>query len=264
MNNRGISLLEVIISITLFSFVSLSIYTMTDNAQNSKDSVLSEDRHLLQAQLALARIELDFSQVYSPFYFSSRAKNPSSFVPTEHFPRTSSSEDLAPGLFSPEKNILIFMTSANRRKIQDAKQSRWAWIRYSLEKMPEPEDEAEEEQTEEESYRLMRQIVANDPFAQDKNWEEIRGQSLLKNVTSVLFEFWDSQKKTWTDRIELLPRPDQLAIRAMRITLEFIDPDAKVRYKRIRIFRPLWPYFDTKKDAANRRSNRLPSQERSQ
>ena len=208
----------------------LGTYAMVNNSQDAKDSVTTEDNAVLQVQLALNRLESDFSQIYSPVYYSSKKKKPSrnlleNYPPTQQFPRVTEEGHPIPQFDHSDKETLAFMTSSNRRKMEDIKQSRWAWVRYTLEDVDSVPS-------------WVRRSTAEDPFAANMDWDEIRPQTLVKNVKSILFEFWDVEKKEWVEEWD-----DDLENRlyAIRVELVWLDSN-EIEQTTTRAFRVLWPY----------------------
>lgn len=232
-NKKGFSLIEVLISLVILSLLMISLYALVDTSQKRKDRITLEDREILQAQLAFNRIDADFSQIYSPLYFSKlpsrqrrlRYPPPSS----DQFPSATEEGDPIPTIENPDQNTLIFMSSANRRKIQDIKQSRLLWVRYTLRKS-ESEDSP--------LFDLIRISTANDPFAQRLDWEPLRKQVLLDGVESLDFQFWNQKRKEWEENLRNLPKGQALA--ALKVILRWKDDSGK-EYKNTRVFRPLWP-----------------------
>ena len=81
-NQIGFTLLEVLIAITVLSFIILGIATITDDSQQTAESVIQEDLDLLQVETAFSRLEWDISHAYSPLYFS-HAMEPTGLTPQE-------------------------------------------------------------------------------------------------------------------------------------------------------------------------------------
>ena len=223
---RGFSLIEVMISLVLLSFLMMGTYTMVDNSQRTKDSVITEDRSVLQIQMALNRLEADFSQIYSPAYFSQeKEKKPPDgrYQATEQFPRVTVEGHIVP-LLEFGDDTLTFLTSSNRRKMQDVKQSRWAWVRYTLEDS-------------DSSVAWVRRSIAGDPFSPQIYWDKIRPQILVRNVKSIKFWFWDVQGKEWAEQT-----PDnEEKVHAIKVELVWLDND-EVEQSNTRVFRVLWPH----------------------
>ena len=73
---NGFTLIEVIISITLLALMMVYMVNIIDNSIKTKESVLAEDKDFMQIETALARFDLDFSQIYSPLFFSATGAGP--------------------------------------------------------------------------------------------------------------------------------------------------------------------------------------------
>jgi prepilin-type N-terminal cleavage/methylation domain-containing protein len=71
-NQTGFTLIEILIAIFLLAFVSLGIVSITSDSQLTKERTINKDRDNLQIETALSRFEWDFSQIYSPLYYSQR------------------------------------------------------------------------------------------------------------------------------------------------------------------------------------------------
>ncbi len=69
-NNAGFTLLEILIAITLLAFITIGVISITDNAIGTKDRTIELNKNNLAVESALSRFDWDFSQIYSPLYFS--------------------------------------------------------------------------------------------------------------------------------------------------------------------------------------------------
>ena len=254
-SQSGFTLVEVMIAIILLSFLMISVYSIVDNASNTIYSVTREDRDFIQIETAMARMDQDFNQIYSPLYFSLSADDAKSSTPQNRNPEDDipgldptlsvnfplkSAEGLRIPFFDGDKKSFTFFTSSNRKRIPNSKESRYAWVRYSLRSME--NDEREDKKGSEE---LIRQISPIDPYIDEVIWDQIRPQVLLKNVESLSFEYWDKKNKKFVDALQRLDNP--LIVRAIRVSLNRFDINGHEQ-ELIRIFRPLWPYFDTRND----------------
>ncbi len=257
-NQYGFTLIEVMIAITLLSFIMISVVSITGSSQQTKDRVLSEDKEILQIETALSRFEWDFSQIYSPLYFSHemRKENLESeesilaaerllelYRSSEAFPKPSY-DGLPIPLFSLEdKNNFTFFTSSNRRKLKNIKQSHFAWVQYSFETDRNVYNEEEEKTLNLRAKGiLVRKFQANDVFnPEGVKWDDIKRQVLLRNVESLKFEFWNPKTKKWVDNLELIENGKHIA-HGVKLTLEWMTPE-KTKLLYVRIYRPLFPSF---------------------
>jgi prepilin-type N-terminal cleavage/methylation domain-containing protein len=265
-NQSGFTILEVLLSTTILAFLMLGVNTIVSNSTETKDIVTTEDRAYLQIYTALNRFEVDFIQIYSPLYFTVKEQsldeaakeraddeasdrdtydNPNlAYQGSEKYPTISRKGEPIGAIVNEDKNSLIFSTMSNRRKIQDAKESRYAWVKYSLGKVSDDEDLQGEE--------LIRNYTALDPYSKEFDWKNTESQVLLQNVKSLTFWFYDKAKEKWVDRLTDTG-VDQETPRAVRINLVWInDLGNEIEFERT--FRPLWPYFDTISDEKDRQA----------
>jgi prepilin-type N-terminal cleavage/methylation domain-containing protein len=70
-NDRGFTLIEILIAITIMAFMTMGVVSITQNAADTMDRTTVLNKNNLQIETALSRFEWDFSQIYSPMYFSS-------------------------------------------------------------------------------------------------------------------------------------------------------------------------------------------------
>jgi prepilin-type N-terminal cleavage/methylation domain-containing protein len=69
-DQKGFTLLEILIAIVLLAFITFGVVSVTENAVNTKDRTTATNANNLQIETAMSRFEWDFSQIYSPLYFS--------------------------------------------------------------------------------------------------------------------------------------------------------------------------------------------------
>ncbi len=256
-NNKGLSLIEVLIGLTIISMIMLTIIQFTQSSQDTVIRVTEEDRELLQVETAMARLEWDISQLYTPLYFS-QAMSPAgmteeegeaynriidSYTNNSRF-STVSYEGIPIPLFkNPEKSTFEFLSLSNRRKFQDIKQSHFAWIRYTIENDDDRNDEGNaDEETSKGTFKLIRNFQPNDIFSDEKiDWDDIKQQVLMRKVISLEFEFWNAETQKFTDNLDIIKNGANL-IRAVKVNLKYMDTDNLEKVTE-RIFRPLFPDF---------------------
>jgi prepilin-type N-terminal cleavage/methylation domain-containing protein len=69
-SDRGFTLIEILIAITLLAFITMGVVSVTQNAFDTKDRTTELNKSNLQIETAMSRFEWDFTQIYSPLYFS--------------------------------------------------------------------------------------------------------------------------------------------------------------------------------------------------
>lgn len=253
----GFTLIEVLIAITILAFLMVGVYTIVSNSVDTKERVLSEDKSFVQVMRALDRLQSDINQLWSPLYAHAKYNatvaraqaqasgsefKPSSFRASERFVAETVTAQIVPAIVNESKSEIIFFTAANRRKLQDSKQSRYAWVKHSLRSMEKrPEDEGKEVG----SFEWIRSFQNENLWEPDFNFEDSSAQVLLRGLKSLEFTFWDDRNEKYVDRLQDSTDPEVL--RVLRVTLVWIDSDG-LEQTFTRVMRPVWPFFDTKKD----------------
>ncbi|MGE3610063.1 MAG: type II secretion system protein J [Bacteriovoracaceae bacterium] len=271
-SNRGFTLIEILIAITLLAFITIAVVSITDNAIHTKDRTTEINKNNLQIETAMSRFEWDFSQIYSPLYFSTvlnmnnqgldqngmpqggGAANPNAqtnpmlqqyyenlamrFQQNENFMAVSKEGIPVPRLYSPDKTVFQFFTSSNRRKIENTKQSHFAWVRYTLGDQPAKEDLPEGVPKSLKSF--VRYFTADDPYSDKRmNVEDMKAAVLLEDVESLEFQFWDMNKRKWETSLTNI-QDGQSIVKGVKILITWYD-SLGVKRSAERIFRPHWP-----------------------
>lgn len=281
-NQTGFTLLEILIAITLLAFITIAVVNVTDDAAQTKERTTEINENNLQIETALSRFEWDFSQIYSPLYFStilnmnpstnSNNSNSSSdtqeltkvqnnpaiqqyyenlisrFERNEHFRAVSKEGIPIPRFYNPEKSVFEFFTSSNRRKIENQKQSHFAWVKYALADQEQTEEEEKNTELPKNLKSFVRYFDASDPFSEKRintdGTNAVKGAILLRNVETLEFQFWDYQKKKWETSIRSIQNGESL-IRGIKLTLVWYDNFATKKMV-TRIFRTNWPMVTPK------------------
>jgi prepilin-type N-terminal cleavage/methylation domain-containing protein len=299
-NQSGFTLLEILIAITLLAFITLGVVDITDNAAATKERETARNANNLQIETAMSRFEWDFSQIYSPLYFSTvmnlngnanMANNGGvnggdqggdiagvvagvtsganagaqqgaqggaispylqqyyeqlvqRFERNEHFSAVSKEGYPIPRFYAPEKNIFEFFTTSNRRKLENQKQSHFAWVRYALaEQQDLPNDEEENAKIPKSLKSFVRYYTSDDPYSDKRinidDADRIKGAVLLRNVESLEFQYWDYQRRKWETSLRTIAQGESL-IRGVRILITWYDSFGNKRTAS-RIFRTHWP-----------------------
>jgi len=247
-NQKGFTLLEVLIAILILGFISLSAYKMIDENTTTKDKITTEDRDYMQTLTALNRIESDFNEFYSALFSQARVMPGTPGAPYQDTANTfngtfegATKNGLPiPLVSSEDKSNLVFLSTVNRRRIAGSKESNFVWIKYSL-KATENEDEKKQG-----GYDLIRQSIAVDPFRTTPNWSDIREQVILSNLKSFEFQYYDERNKRFVGSLSDLNENKNL-LRSIKVIFTWINED-KNEFKFEKIFRVLTPYFNTKQD----------------
>lgn len=255
-NDQGFTLMEVLIAITILSFIMVSIITIQDNGIATKERVIVEDQDWLQVETAFSRLEWDFSQIHSPLYYSHEmrpSQNPTEeeqevysmltapYMNNDNFAFPSYDGHPVPIFKLEDKNTLTFFTTSNRRKFKNIKQSNFAWVRFKLEKLASSRD-SDSDDNERNTKSLVRYFYPDNPFSAGPiPWDDLKGQVLLRNIEDIKFELWDREQRKWQENMDVIPNGAH-KIQGLKVTLNWLDKDAN-KYEFVRILRPLQPHF---------------------
>ena len=249
-SQSGFSLIEVLIATIMLAFVVYAATTISDSALRTTETVVTEDREYLQVITAFSRIKRDIEHIYSPLYFARKFEpspgNPqdiqlaqylsSKFERNENFAFAIQSGLPVPVFKAEESSELKIFTLTNRRKTENSKQSRFAWVYYRL------EDNESQEETKQGLFKLMREQAGENIYvADDTLFEKPKSFPLMDNVKSLKFEFWDQKNRKWKERLREIPQGASL-IRGIKVILVWQDREGNERPEE-RIFRPLFPFF---------------------
>lgn len=252
-NIKGFTLIEVLISITLLSLLMVYVFSIMDSSIKTKEDITEEDSDFMQIEMAFSRMALDFSQHYSPLFFSAIKKdekdadNPyeegAKYIPTDRFPKVSTLNIPIPMADNPEKTEFVFYSSSNRRKIQDSKQSQYGWVRYKLRGSTLKEDYLKRENG---GQELVRFFEPDNIYRESFNWDKIQANILLRHIKDLKFFFWDDTKEDWVPRLRERSKAQE-PLRMIKVVINWIDKNGtELEFERV--FRTLWPSFDVEKD----------------
>lgn len=252
-SQAGFTLIEVLISITILTFIALSTYIMVDKNVTTKETVLSEDDEFLQILTAMNRIDGDFTQFYSPLFFSAKNKakttqnnayEDNSTFTNENFDGLTESFDRIPKFIAEDKSTITFFTSANRRKFANTNESRYMWVKYKLVSMQPDPDFPDKNVSG--RFSLIRQVIADDIFNSTLDWDKAKEQVLLENIKDLSFSFWEMRNKKFTTSLNEL---GDLRNNPRLLKVEITWYDASNNEKKFeKVSRILQPYFDLNLD----------------
>lgn len=254
-NERGLSILEVLIASTILAMIGIAVVNITNNSIDRKDKVLSEDKDVLQVEMAMSLLQSDFSQLYSPMLFSTKAKPKSieieafsKYEGNERFPFATELEHPVPAYRNPDKQTFEFFTTSHRRRTSESKQSNYSWVRYNIRPTSKEknEDDSEKDKREEKgTYELVRLSLADNPYAPEgPDITKVKSFIVLRYLSSFEFNFWDPKNKKFVESIKDA-QDAQYSLRAIKVKFSWLDVNA-AEIKEERVFYNSWPYFEEK------------------
>jgi prepilin-type N-terminal cleavage/methylation domain-containing protein len=165
------------------------------------------------------------------------------FERNEHFSSVSKEGYPVPRFYAPDKSTFEFFTSSNRRKLQNQKQSHFAWVRYALAEQEQTTAEEENSAIPKSLKSFVRYFSADDPYSDKRidieDEERVKPGVLLRNVESLEFQYWDFQKRKWETSLRSIPQGENI-IRGVRVLITWYDSTGAKR-STTRIFRTHWP-----------------------
>ncbi len=242
----GFTLLEILLAIAVLSIMMMLIFTLTSESSNTIDRVIVEDRDYMQVETALSIIDRDFQNYYNPLFTEAQEaqEQPESGLDIKTvrplFPSSTTKGKLVPLFNVVDKTELIFMTSGHQRRIENSKQSHYAWVRYSLESIPNDQ----KKENNKAQYRLLRQYTADNPYQETIDWSKVKAHYLLANIFQLKFSYWNEEKKDFVETLDELS-PKQQAVRLMQVEFTWIDRN-NFESKVTRTFRALQVPFDSR------------------
>lgn len=165
------------------------------------------------------------------------------FERNEHFKAVSREGLPIPRFYAPEKGIFEFFTSSNRRKIENQKQSHFAWVRYALAEQTQTEEEEGNPQIPKSLKSLVRYFSADDPYSDKRinieDAERVKPAVLLRNVENLEFQYWDYQRRKWESSLRTIQDGESI-VRGVKVLITWYDSFGNKR-STSRIFRTHWP-----------------------
>lgn len=253
LNNQGLTLIEIIISITILAFVMVSVISITNTSLDRKDIILNEDRELLRIESAFDRIEWDFSQIYTPIYYAKeftidpnqkevdedrfkKLKANPIYLDQGRFSMPSYFGHPIPIFTQDSKQSFEFFTKGHRRRRVNSKESDFAWVRYEIR-----ENSSEEEGTGE-LLELVRFYSPTQLYDNNLKLRELKPFILVDTITDFQLRFWDQKKEKYEDNLRNIENSDRL-IRGFQLEITWRRENG-IEEKTTRSFRTLWPYFE--------------------
>ncbi len=246
LNDKGLTLLEVLIATTILAFLTISLVQMTDSGITTKERITREDEELTNTERTLLRLEMDFSMAFTPLYFSYLETKKPLTLPSEAISRfeagndktynNTTEEDLIVPVFeSLNSNSFRFLTTSNHRRSTQTRQSQYAWVIYSLR-----ESEIAIGNYDKPLYELVRYIKNENIYSLENiEIDDLRPTVLLDNISSLEFSYFDEKKEKFVENFaEISDRP--IRFLAVKIKLNWVDENGNMNIEE-KIIRPYFP-----------------------
>lgn len=214
---QGFTLIEVLISIVIMSFISLGIYQAITQTYRLRDTLLHEGEFFNGIQMAMSILERDYSMLYTPIMMVPPASAGASTVlgpngqpivpvPGAQSPGAGSGpalpEDssqvtpywtamihpsgIRPSHFIGADNKMSFVSASNIRVYKDSPESEFAKIQYTLQ--PDKSEDAVP------SSQILIKTISPNVYSEDENKDNYKHTyALLSGITKFKLTYF--QKK---------------------------------------------------------------------
>jgi len=214
MNQRGFTLIEVLVSIAILAFVMAAVWTAIGQLLDSKERVERRDAVFQEGRVALRKLTDDVQQAFlTPAPALSTATSEGGVAAPAEVATRPRPISFFIGDDSGERDTVRFTSLSNMRLFKNAKESEQCKVSYGVE--PSKDDTKVQ--------NLVRMFV---PALDEKDTVEGTSYVLAENVREFNIEYYDQRKLEWVRawNTTLLDWKDRLP-RAVRVTLSFPDPD---------------------------------------
>lgn len=185
---RGITLLEVLIAMTLLAFVSIAVFQATTRSFDVNRTLSAEANEATAILLSLAVVENDLAQIYSPMLGNIPHKPDdkitafwSAPVRTDGFRRSR---------FTGTSSKVTFVANNNRRVEADSPVSDFQKITWEVDR------------NNNNTFSLYRSTDWDAFHYEDGTVAKPTRVALLENLSSAKFTFYRKLDKTWQDEWE--------------------------------------------------------------
>ena len=173
---RGFTLLEVLLSLALFSIIALATVRQITLIRNTKQAAMEDIDLYSASRAALSMMRNDLSQAFHVLYEDLGEETRALVLQNRPAPHT---------LFDGRKDQIIFTSLSHRLYYQNRKECEQTEISYFLHR----KDKAK-------TFSLMKRESA---FIDSDLYQGGSIFTILDDVTSLQFQYWDAKNQKWVD-----------------------------------------------------------------
>lgn len=250
---QGFTLIELMIAMTLLSFIALAVYQNTSQSFALRESVEQEGDFYNSLRVGLDLIGRDINHIYTPQAAAlagdlGKAANPQTMNATSAPPAPATAfwgepintDGVRPSRLQGEATKLSFITNDHMRMFRDTQESDFAKISYSIEDDP----YATPGQGGKVLMRKESTKVFDDEQRNNTEDESQISYVLIPNIKSVQFEYLDAKTDRFDNRWDTAQGLDRdrgwPAI--IRVTVEvFLPNSTESTFKITQWYRPELP-----------------------
>lgn len=214
MSRHGFTLIEVLVSMAILSFIMVAVWSSTSQSLDAKERFERRDAIYHQGRVAMRKLGNDLAMA-----FLIRAPGARISLTAEGLPTTT---DVAMrprpitffvGEDRGERDALRFTSLSNLRLFRNAKESEQVKVAYTVVAVPDEPG----------VFNLVRTYS---PVIDEKDTVEGNSYAVAEGIREFNVEYYDERKQEWvrTWNSTLIDWQDRLP-RAARMTISFPDPD---------------------------------------
>lgn len=173
---RGFTLIEILLALAIFSFIGIATVRHISQLQSTKTTAFSELDLYNNIRAAISLMRFDISQAFHVLYDDLGNETKQAVLQNQPAPHT---------MFDGRKDQLIFTASSHRNFYAGRKECEQTEISYFLQSVPGKRNQA-----------LMKRespMIDSDLYAGGTMY------TLVDNVTSLTFQYWDDKNAKWVD-----------------------------------------------------------------
>lgn len=265
------TLIEIMISLTIFAFIALAVYQATSHTFKLKRVVQRDADFFGTIRIAMTILERDLTGLFSPVAFvaptpmaqgsqfqsnvntnnpngfaaSSPGSNPSEggrpqktlpgamLVPTDYWLGANEPMGIRYSRFVGEQTRLRFVTNLHERVYQGAMESTFARIAYELKPDPDSKD----------STSILIRIESANAFDDtDKKDLYLKQNEIADRIKTLKFRYYSSRKKNWQDTWDTNSDGEKFEYPAMIECDVTFESKEKSQFSGKFVFQPGYPY----------------------
>lgn len=175
-NRRGFTLLEVLLSMALFSIIALTTIKQITMIRNTKDTAFKDVDAYSNARAALNSIENDIRQAFHVLYED---------LGEDAKAALSRNESVTHTIFDGRKSELIFTSLSHRNYFIGKRESEQTEISFFLQSSRKSKYST--------LFKREAELIDNNPYEAGSVY------TLLENVISLEFQYYDPKTQKWQE-----------------------------------------------------------------
>lgn len=174
--DEGFTLIELMLALAIFSLIGISTTRQLQQLRNTKDAAFKEIDLYSSARAAINILRFDLSQSFHILYDDLGSENTQALLQNKNVPHT---------LFDGRKNELVFTSLSHRVYYEGRRECEQTEISYFTQQRK--------------GSRLASLMKRESPIIDDNLYEGGSVYTILDNISSLKFQYWDQGVEKWVD-----------------------------------------------------------------